>query len=375
LGAVEYCELEKRISTFHNSSIKNGMAPSYIISMRNGDPDPEAKTALERNVRNALSGENNAGNILILYNDPGQEAAEITTVQLSDADKQYQFLSGECVDKIMIGHRVVSGLLFGVDKATGFGSNADEMKQAEEIMRAYVLKPCREMMQRGFKPLFEVLGVTDAVWLDAEKVSIPQSPTPTQLSKHDEELPDCVSEYLQSKGEDIDENEWELIDSRPEDYNTNLDGALKFASVMSSNPNGESEQDNELFKVRYSYAPNQAGSNSRSFCFKMVGAGKVYRKEDIQAAGDRAVNPGFGPGGASTYDIWLYKGGPECHHFWERRVYMRRNNKKITVNEARKLINELAPSERDAVRLPVNDSDVARRPTDMPNHGYLNPRN
>jgi len=152
LGAVEYCELEKRISTFHNSSIKNGMAPSYIISMRNGDPDPEAKTALERNVRNALSGENNAGNILILYNDPGQEAAEITTVQLSDADKQYQFLSGECVDKIMIGHRVVSGLLFGVDKATGFGSNADEMTEAEGIMKTRILEPTRNMMMSAFKP-------------------------------------------------------------------------------------------------------------------------------------------------------------------------------------------------------------------------------
>jgi hypothetical protein len=106
----------------------------------------------------------------------------------------------------------------------------------------------------------------------------------------------------------------------------------------------------------------------------MVSASKVYRFEDINAASDRAVNPGWGLNGADTYDLWLYKGGGNCHHFWERRVYLRRNNKKISVNEARRIINQLDPSERDEVRLPQNDPRVAQRPTDMPNNGFLNPR-
>ena len=36
----------------------------------------------------------------------------------------------------------------------------------------------------------------------------------------------------------------------------------------------------------------------------------------------RAVNPGWGPKGADTYSIWLYKGGGACHHFWMRKTYM-----------------------------------------------------
>ena len=51
----------------------------------------------------------------------------------------------------------------------------------------------------------------------------------------------------------------------------------------------------------------------------MMGAKKMYRKEDILAMGKKAVNPGFGIDGANTYSIWLYKGGPQCFHFWTRR--------------------------------------------------------
>ena len=102
-----------------------------------------------------------------------------------------------------------------------------------------------------------------------------------------------------------------------------------------------------------------------------MSARRVYRKEDIIAAGDRAVNKGFGPNGTDTYSIWLYKGGPNCGHFWKRHTYLRKNNKKISVNQAKKVIREAGVN---AKRLEENDRKVATRPADMPNNGYLNPR-
>ena len=103
----------------------------------------------------------------------------------------------------------------------------------------------------------------------------------------------------------------------------------------------------------------------------MVSSKRVYRKEDIEAASGRAVNPGFGPNGSDTYDLFLFKGGPRCHHFWKRQTYLRKNNKKISVNQAKKLIQEAGVG---AKRLQENDRRVATRPTDMPNQGFLNPR-
>ena len=43
-----------------------------------------------------------------------------------------------------------------------------------------------------------------------------------------------------------------------------------------------------------------------------------------------------------------------------RKIYIRKNNKKITVNRAKQMINDLEPSERKDARLPVNPKEVAQ---------------
>jgi hypothetical protein len=199
--------------------------------------------------------------------------------------------------------------------------------------------------------------------------------TDVQLSNHETNLDGCM-DFLDEVGEEMGD-EWELIDEVEVDYDLEetRDAMWAFARAIVPEGNrptaGESEQDTEIIKVRYAYAPGTVSDNSREFCRKMVRAGRVYRKEDIIAAGDRAVNPGWGPNGADTYSVWLFKGGGACRHFWKRQTYLRKNNKKISVNQAKKLIREAGV---DAKRLQENDKRVAQRPTDMPNNGFLNPR-
>ncbi len=67
------------------------------------------------------------------------------------------------------------------------------------------------------------------------------------------------------------------------------------------------------------------------FCTQMMSAGKIYRKEDIQRMSNQQVNAGFGPRGAATYDIWLYKGGANCHHRWNKQVYATFSGKALNV--------------------------------------------
>jgi hypothetical protein len=167
-----------------------------------------------------------------------------------------------------------------------------------------------------------------------------------------------------------------LIDARRVDYDEEdkMNAMWNFAKVPSGKPQAKSEQDNELVKVRYAYMPKVTGKNgnpSREFCERMVNAGdRVWRKEDIDAASQRSVNPGWGPNGADTYDLWLYKGGGSCQHFWERRTYLRKNNKKISVTRARNILREAGLDP-----LPKNDPRVAKRPRDMQNRGFLEDKN
>jgi hypothetical protein len=128
-------------------------------------------------------------------------------------------------------------------------------------------------------------------------------------------------EFLEDKGEIVDEDEWELIEAEP----------VNLASVRSySNPDETSEMDSGLYKIRYSYSKNLS-KNSRKFCRQMVSAAKagyVYRYEDLQAMepDTNTLNPGMGHNG-SSFSVWLFHGGVNCKHYFERRVYFRKREK------------------------------------------------
>jgi hypothetical protein len=100
----------------------------------------------------------------------------------------------------------------------------------------------------------------------------------------------------------------------------------------------------------------------------MIDAKKMYRKEDILAMEQVAVNKGWGPRGADTYSIWLYKGGGACHHKWVRNTYA--STIKVDVNNPNAPKISTNKAEREGYRV-RNPKEVAMMPKDMPNQGFL----
>ena len=175
------------------------------------------------------------------------------------------------------------------------------------------------------------------------------------------ELTKAILKELKEKGEDEEMEGYELIDSRPSnEFDELLNHSLKFAtdlaSVPTSTPNKKSSQDTSIIKVRYRYY----GSNNpeREFCRKMWAAKKVYRMEDLNK--ESSDNSELAPKGQSTYNLWLYKGGVNCQHYWERRTYLRKNNERITVAEARRKIAALDPSLKKEAQIETNVPEVAQ---------------
>ena len=394
-GGLQYAELEEEISNYHLNNIMNGLAPSMLINFNNGVPNEEERSMIEQRIYQKFSGSSNAGKFILAFNDNADTAASIEPVQLSDAHNQYQFLSDESMRKIMVSHRVVSPMLLGIKDQSGLGNNADELKTASTLMDNTVIRPFQTLLLDAFESVlaynnitlklyFKTLQPLEFTELDnAMTKEQVEEETGVKMSKQemndtsDEHL-DKIFEALDELGEEEDLDEWELVDERPVDYGQEeaLDKMLGLASTGRAIPNAKSEQDQEVdgvqFKVRYQYAPLTNKDNSREFCKKMVGSKKIYRKEDIEKMGSQAVNAGFGLNGADTYSIWLYKGGANCHHFWMRKTYMSKRgrpdvtnpNAEVSVNKAR--TEGLTPQ--------TNDPLVAKRPVDMPNNGYANPR-
>jgi hypothetical protein len=389
-GALPYAELEGEIANYHINNIKNGLAPSMIVNFNNGVPPEEERDIIESQIKQKWGGSSNAGKFILAFNDSSDSAASIEPVQLSEASAQYEFLSRESQQKVLVGHRITSPMLFGVKDQTGLGNNADEIKTAFTLFDNSVIRPKQEQVIAALDKILEFNNVslnlyfktlTPIEFTDTEEVTdaeVIEEETGVKMSSEMPEGYDSIADDLIALGEDENLEEWELVDERDVDYEQEeaLDKMMGFASTGTARPNAKSEQDGEnvegtKFLVRYKYS----GSNNpqREFCSKMMGAGKLYRKEDIIRMDNQAVNQGFGPSGADTYSIWLYKGGARCKHKWIRRTYMSKGGVKPDVTSPNAQTISTTKARGKGFRPEANDPKVAVTPSNMKNKGFINP--
>lgn len=394
-GGLQYAELEEEISNYHLNNIKNGLAPSMLINFNNGIPNEEERALIEQRIYQKFSGSSNAGKFILAFNDNQETAASLEPVQLSDAHNQYQFLSDESSKKILVSHRIVSPMLFGIKDQTGLGNNADELKTAATLTDNLVIRPFQDLIIdcldqilafngislnlyfKTIQPLeFTEVGADIDAETKEEETGVKQDLSSDMPSLSDEDGSEIAEELIEL-GEDEDLEEWELIDEMEVDYEfeEKLDKMTELTSVGQALPNSRSKQDQTIdgvrYRVRYRYDPLKVQNNSREFCKKMVAANKLYRKEDIIKMGDRKVNAGWGPRGADTYSIWKFKGGGNCHHKWLRRTYKGKTEGNIANQDPNISTNR---SEKEGYRV-RNPKEVPMKPKDMKNQGFLKPRN
>ena len=386
-GALNYVELSYQMGLYHVNNILNGLFPSFIINFLNGIPQKEEREAIRREWEERLSGASNAGKFLMTFNEDPTRAPSIESFPLSDADKQYQFLSEETAKQIMVGHRVVSPLIHGIRDTTGFGSNKDEMLVGMEIFNNQVIKPYQRIITNTFAPILgsdlkiEMNSVFDEVVVVQPTVQTAELKKKVVAAENKISAEDSALwlAYLKEKAEYIDEEEWQLLS---DEEVTNPEGEeqyrTEFMSVRGySNPDEASKElDTGLYKVRYYYSKNFTYKDgeivTRDFCQEMVALSKegaLFRYEDIQDMSDAGVNGQFAPSGSSSYNLFIFKGGVYCRHAWFRKVFVRKrekgrflpndglNNDRVVTGG---VANELFPKGQEAVR-----------PNDMPNRASL----
>ena len=364
-SGLQYAEMEEEISNFYISHIQNGFSYGYIVNFNDGvPPDEEQREEIERKIRERMTGSTNAGKVFISFNNGKEAAVEIVPLEVSDSHKQWESINVQCEQKIMRAHGVVSPRLFGINDSAGLGNNADELETALSLTMDMRINPEQDVLIDAITPFLQEQGIILDLFFEPlnRKEEIEENEVlPTALSENQID----GSKFLIDLGE-VMSDDWELIS---EERINGVPVEINLASPIDNSPNNASEEDNGLFKVRYVY--KGASSPERQFCKDVLNAKLVYRKEDIDKASGQVVQAGMGPNGTNTYNIFLYKGGVNCQHFWQRQIYLRRDNKKISVNEARRRILEIEPSDRADFRLPVNPTKVAQPPNDMKNGGRL----
>ena len=392
-GSLPYALLEESIADYQINDVQNGFSGTKVINFNNGIPSEEMRDKMKRDVMNKLTGARGE-KVIIAFNANAESKTTVEDLPLNDAPAHYEYLSKECFDKLIVGHRVTSPMLLGIRTGDGgLGNNADEIKTATLLFDNIVIKPYQlEIIDAldeilainsiSLKLYFKTIQPLEFVDVEGMNKETTEEETGVKMSS------DSIADALIEKGEDLSDD-WFLIDETEVDYDTEeeLDAEIntlnnkkkstlskmwKFiTSTGTARPNIKSpEQDKVIdgvqFITRYVYSGDLTGE--REFCNKMLRAGKVYRKEDIVAMEFKVVNEGFGKGGSDTYDVWLYKGGPRCNHRWLRRTYASFETKIDPTNPNAKPLS-IAIAEKYGYRI-RNEKEVSMKPSDMPTKGY-----
>tara|TARA_R110002110_G_scaffold411445_1_gene635815 strand:- start:101 stop:1864 length:1764 start_codon:yes stop_codon:yes gene_type:complete len=395
-GGLAYAELESEVADYLINDVQNGFSGTKICNFNNGIPDQEKQIQVKNDVMRKLTG-SRGEKVIIAFNNNAESKTTVDDIPLNDAPQHYEYLSNECSSKLIVAHRVTSPLLLGIrTENNGLGSNADEIKTAALLFDNITIKPYQDLITECIDDVLAVNGIslklyfktlqplafidTDNAITDESREEETGVKDEYSLSKEESFDDNQMVELLQEFGEDEDLEGWELVDEREVDYDQEeaLDKMINLASTGTARPNSKSKQDevtNDLtaFKVRYQYAPLTTKANSREFCKKMVNSKKIYRKEDIMQMSQRAVNAGWGLSGAATYDIWLYKGGGSCRHFWMRKTYMAKGVQPDATNPKAEI--SVNKAKKEGFKPETNDDKVAKRPRDMKNRGFIKPKN
>ena len=400
-GGLQYAELEEEVSNYHLNNIMNGLSPSMLINFNNGTPNQQERQLIETKIAQKFSGTSNAGKFILAFNDNKESQAEITPVQLSDAHNQYQFLSQESTQKIMVAHRIVSPMLLGIKDGSGLGNNAEEIKTASLLMDNTVIRPFQELLIDSFDNILAYNDISLNLYFttlqpleftevdsDIQDRETIEEETGVEMSKDE---PDFLSDELGAEilenleGETVSD-EWELVDEleadediSDEDWATiciNEKKSLfrKFADEITAKPDGFSYLDSKNYKIRYKYAVGSSkalkdNNKSRPFCENMMGlsrSGVVYRLEGIDAASRDGVNSNLGHKGR-PYDLFKFKGGIYCRHKWVKVLYRLKKSTQPSEDLIDYKKTRTIPKTYNKSPRGTKQSEIA--PVNMPNQG------
>jgi uncharacterized protein YgiM (DUF1202 family) len=396
-GGIPYAVLEEEISSYLISEVQSSFSSRTVVNFNNGQPTPEEQDIISSKVMSKLTGANGQ-RVIVAFNNNAESKTTIDSIPVDNAPDLYNQLSEECMRKIMLSHNVTSPLLFGIASTNGFSSNADELQNSFVLFDNLVIRPKQEVLLSAIDKILAFNGISLNLFFrtlkplefaDLENAQTEEQvaqETGTQLSSEatDEELQvllnDLAGEVLGDEWERVTEREVKADNISTEEWVNNALNPKKsvlarLASVIKSEPSRESNLDKSVYKVRYEYAARYNKSNSREFCVKMMARtanGVVYRLEDIDKASRAGVNEKLGHKG-QPYDLFKFKGGVNCSHYWNEVLYKlktKKDGKGYVEDKSLSSSEEVNSIPKSYTPRPTGKAQSKVAPIDMPNNGH-----
>jgi hypothetical protein len=155
-SALKYIEIDTEIANFHLNSIKSGFSAQTLLQLFKGVPTAEEMRQTIKRFKENFSGTDNAGSIIIQFNDPNETPSVVNNLAPSDFDKQFDLLNQTVQQEILMAHRVTSPMLFGI-KTEGQLGGRSELIEAYEAFQTSYIEPRQNQMDRALTSIFKFI--------------------------------------------------------------------------------------------------------------------------------------------------------------------------------------------------------------------------
>jgi hypothetical protein len=386
VAALKYVEIDTEIANFHLNSIKSGFSAQTLIQLYKGLPTPQEARETVKRFKQNFTGSDNAGGVIIQFNDPNETPSTIDNLAPSDFDKLFMQLNQQVQEEIFSGHRVTSPMLFGI-KTEGQLGGRNELIEAYESFQVSYVEPRQAQMDRALSSIFKYIAPVKLITKNRppigldyvtlfEKGLIDRNEARLELGMSnkqemkadnpfgwDDDRDIAVFEQFGESKDNFEEVTFEFASTLAIMILQWLNGNQGFGiadlinnikaeptliqeevakliqeGLLNDDLTTTDKGTNELKRngittevvAMYSYekAPGISGSKiiptSRDFCRRIVGFNKLYTRDEIEQMS-----------GILGYDVWRRRGGwmtikgtndhvPYCRHYWQSKLVRRK---------------------------------------------------
>jgi capsid portal protein len=148
------------ISSYHCSHLKQGLTPSMIINMNNGDPGPIERQAIFEEIASSFSGTENSGKFFLSFNQSKETETSIQTIQ-PVGDDYYLQLEQRISSRVLSSLRITNPKICGLYLDTPGGlknTTKDEMIVDYELFKQQVVIPDTKILLKPMNRLWNLMG-------------------------------------------------------------------------------------------------------------------------------------------------------------------------------------------------------------------------
>ena len=165
LAGIPWAEVEGELGNAAINHFKNGIESLTVINYNQGRQEsPELNKIEADKVRKMIGGSENAGKIVVSFNDSLEEAVAIDRLAPPDLNQQNVFFAEEAERKLIVAHSAPPILFAGSNQGNGFSNNADEIAVATKMLYRKKINPMREILTSGLKQAFDLIDATINPW-------------------------------------------------------------------------------------------------------------------------------------------------------------------------------------------------------------------